>query len=90
MMIQMNASAEMTKPSTAINRRGDTEKLVIPSSAYLNKLQKLHFVVPTVRSTFWYSTHLVSKPTQQNKPFEKRCFSHSLMMLSTIWRDMIR
>ena len=59
MMIQMNARKEMMKPSTAMNRSGVTEKLVMPSSAYLNRLQKLHFVVPTVRSTFSYSIHFV-------------------------------
>ena len=32
--------------------RGTSEKLIIPSIAYLNNFQKFHFVSPATRSTF--------------------------------------
>ena len=49
----------------------------MPSSAYLQSDQKLHFVSPATRSTFSCSIHLVLKPTQAKIPFEKRLYSLS-------------
>ena len=63
---------------------GASEKLIIPSSEYLNRDQKLHEVFPATRSTLLYSKYLVLKPTQAKIPFEKRLYSDSSNIASTI------
>ena len=40
---------------------GASEKLIIPSSEYLNRDQKLHEVLPATRSILVYSKYLVLK-----------------------------
>ena len=55
--------------------RGALEKLMMPSTAYLNSFQKLHLVVPAMRSTFSKGSHYVLKPTQPKMPLEKRLYS---------------
>lgn len=46
------------------DHQGAVENATIPSNAYANKPQKLHFVDPATRSTFPYDSHFVRKPTQ--------------------------
>ena len=52
--------------------------------------ENFHVVVPSCRSTVLKVIHLVSKPTQENMPLEKRCTSLSSRMESTIWRVIMR
>ena len=77
-------------PSPDARDIGVSEKLMIPSTAYLNKPQKLHFVSPAMRFTFSYSSHLVLKPIQPKIPFENRLYSHMATILSTISRFIRR
>ena len=75
--IIMKETIQNRMPRKEEMARGTAEKAVIPSREYLNSFQKLHFVCPAARSTFSYSSHLVSKPTQLNMPLEKRLYSLS-------------
>lgn len=54
---------------------GTSEKLTIPSNAYLNNFQKFHLVSPATRSTFSNGNQYVLNPIHPNIPFEKRLFS---------------
>ena len=63
---------------------GASEKLMIPSMAYLNSFQKLHFVSPATLSTFSYSSHFVLYPIQPNIPLENLLYSHIDTMASFI------
>ena len=63
---------------------GASEKLIIPSSEYLNRDQKLHEVFPATRSTLLYSIYFVLKPTQAKIPLEKRLYSDSSNMTDFI------
>ena len=57
---------------------------------YLNRLQKFHLVAPATRSTFSYSNHLVSKPTQLKMPLLNRLYSAMDSTASTILRLISR
>ena len=81
---------KITAPITAVKRRGATEKQVMPSTAYLNSDENFHEVLPSWRSTVLKDIHLVSKPTHEKMPFEKRWTSLSSRIESTIWRVIMR
>src|SRR5699024_4194642 len=55
--------------------KGISEKLIIPSTEYLNKLQKDQVVLPATLSLFSNSRYIVLNPTHENNPFEKRLYS---------------
>ena len=80
----MNDNKQNKIPNTDANTNGAVEKAIIPSIEYKNNFQKLHFVSPATLSTFSYSSHFVSKPTQPNIPFEKRLYSGMERMASFI------
>ena len=75
--ININEAKVNTNPDQAAIVNGACEKLIIPSSEYLNNFQKLHFVFPAIRSTFLYGNQicLKSNPTE-NTLRETIIFTH--------------
>ena len=65
----------MSDAVSVLSDSGIVENATIPSIEYRNNFQKDHLVSPATRSTFSYSSHFVSNPTQPNKPLEKRLYS---------------
>ena len=65
---------------------GTVENATIPSREYFKSFQKDHLVSPALLSTFSYSNHFVLKPTQLKIPLEKRLYSFTSRIASTIWR----
>ena len=62
-------------PNSEDKYSGVWEKLIIPSSAYLHRFQKFHFVSPATRPTFSNGIQYVRNPTHPKIPFEKRLYS---------------
>src|SRR5699024_5737476 len=77
-------------PTIDAKFKGASEKLIIPSIEYLNKLQKFQEVSPATRSRFSYDKYSVLKPTQLKIPFEKRLYSVNSRIESTICRVIKR
>ena len=63
---------------------GVVENAIIPSIEYKNNFQNDHVVFTATLSTFSYSNHFVSKPTQPNIPFENLLYSPRDIILSVI------
>lgn len=60
------------------------EKLIIPSTTYLNKDQNHHFASPTIQSIFSLGYQCVLKPTHPKIPLEKWLYSSISTIASTI------
>ena len=69
-IIIIKAMKQNKTPKKAAIVRGAVVKATIPSMAYLNSFQKLHFVSPATRSTFSNSSHFVLYPTKLQSPLE--------------------
>lgn len=85
-IIMTKAKIQDNSPPIKAIFSGASEKLTIPSIEYLKRDQKFQDVSPATRSTFLYSKYSVSNPTQAKIPFEKRLYSDSSSIASTIGR----
>ena len=74
-IIKSTAIKQKHIPINAAITSGTVENAVIPSKEYVNNFQKDHFVLPATLSTFSYSSHFVSNPTQVKIPFENLLYS---------------
>ena len=62
--IMTNAKSIQSIPKNEEITSGAVENPMTPSIEYINNFQNDHFVSPATLSTFSYSNHLVSNPTQ--------------------------